>query len=400
MSAGEDDIMLKPKTRLRETFSVSLSLVDLNRCLLFFIEVMKRGGDSVFTHIKIGEDAFSLSANLDDVNALINKYGGIRSLDYVSAVYRDKFVISADFAKKELRIRAVDEVTLQDLRNLWEFAENSQTLSAADLKVSLLSEAKRYILTCTCDDGSLNESPKEKLSFERSHIVLTLSDIDYVAIQENFARHLLQSHNEKAGWGRFPKQSSTIEATASSVTFLSEVRPKTPKLPSIMLEATRYLSGLVSQWKHSEWEIQRSTELLYQRIIMQFYQEKSEEAITRLKLLLSNAKPNEIDFVTLRLLLKSGEDQAQMVTEALVRFVKMFESAHEKTEFSDAVSLSTILFAISVLGIAKYEAVYQVVLGDLLSLRNRDGGWPIKPGKESTLLGTLLASAALANVLK
>jgi hypothetical protein len=400
MSAAEDDIILKPETKLKESFSDGLSLVDLDKSLLFLIEVMKKWGDHVSTHVKIGEDSFSLSLNLDEVNAMIERYGGRRLLDYVSAVYLGKFAITADFAKKELKVRAINEATLQELRSLWESAERSRTLSAADLRVSLLSEAKRYILSCTCDDGSLTDSGKKKLSFERSHVVLALSDIDYIAIQENFARYLVQSHNEKKGWGKFPDEPSTVAATTSSVTFLSEARPKNSNLPSIMLDATRYLSGFEPPWKHSDEEIPRSAELLYHRIIMQFYQEKTKETIDRLGLLLSDIKPNEIDFLSLRLLLKSGEDQARIVTGALERFVRIFKSRHDKTEFSDAVSLSTILFAINVLGIDKNKAVYQAVLGDLLSMRNHDGGWPMNAGKESTLSSTLLTTAALVTVLK
>jgi len=387
----------KPSTRFPEILTDSLSILDFEKCLDFYVSIMEKWGDDVSTHMKVGEDGFALSSDKVTVRNLIIKSGGYEWLDYMSATYPSLFTITADFSKGQLRIRAKDKALLSELERLWRSSKGDVRASEELFELSLSTEAKKFILRCVNEEGSLIEAGQEKLPFDKSHVLLAHDKVGLQPIIRHFGQYLTRNQNEDGGWGYRVGEKSQVAPTASSLIFLIKSSLE-KEFSSVVEKGATFLAN--EQNSDGSW-VSNGTKGYCTAIaaigisLSQKYPDRIAQSVPWIKEWISHAKPGDLDHTIFTLLGESSILDEGFMRSIAKRFVCYFEQHDESKYTLDVISLSTVLVSLSMIRKTRDEPLYKRAVQHLSTLRNKDGGWPPNKGSESSLSATILALSTI-----
>lgn len=376
-----------------------LSLLDIDRVLGFYAEIVQKF-KGVRIYLRMDKGGFELKDVSARARSMINRLGGFSELNYIEAS-ADNFLITAEFSSGELKISSKNKRITGELSQLWgTYITKIPTSSERNiLRVSLLTEAKRFMLNCLKEDGRLSKSPEENIFLNHDYLVPKLKELGMGFIVNRYAEFLLNIQNVDGGWGSEPGLESAILPTASTALILITAGYWKEAKSAIDFILSRYQQN-THMWPSPE-ELKPLTTALCALTLYRFYGKRNKmikDSVASVKKeLIEKGGKSEDDYIA-ALLLKESKAR---IRKLLYNFHDHLPDQDEKGGFPKGMpDIITTVIAINVLldvGVKKSDERIRGAINFLINSRSLNGGWPSEMNFNS-IYNTILTLLTLKRV--
>ncbi len=383
---------LPPPRLLHRSKSGPLSLTDLDKVSEFFSMITERWGKKLAAHGKSQEESFGIPPGTKSLVDLIKEFGPLREIDYISMSVPGEFLAEFDFGKGHFLMRTNKSDLLDELERTWNTVVARVPPSEAMFSQVVSSEARRFILSRFDKGGHFVEKEDVRVPLSRSYYLVSLKELGLQALLEKHVRWLIGFQNKDGGWSRNGQGPSDVLATANSILIINAT-PSEPKGTKEVLDSAKTFL-LSKRQKDGSWNVgwlkgagtglcalalrEAGISGATLRKSIRFAKETVEEEVRKAS----------YDLATVDLLRRA--DLLSSIQTG--RLLRVLGTPKGHGEHPDIVRIATKLGLIS----AKEGTASVFATADrLLSLRNEDGGWPLRSGAESELYPTVISLLAL-----